>query len=81
MTTPINAVIGPAETIVVQVGGNPLPNGTVIGLMWDAATATYQPANRQADLSAQKFFTGPVNPTTLPGVVLAKYDQWIQTVN
>lgn len=77
MSAPINAVVTPTQPIQTTVTGNPLPNGTVIGLVWDEKTATYQPANRQADTSAQKFFTGPVDPSTLPGVVLAKRDQWI----
>lgn len=72
----IDTIVGGNTPIVSDIGsGNPLPNGAVLGLVWDGST--YQPANRQSDITTQKFFTGPIDPQTVPGVVLATYDQWI----
>lgn len=60
---------------------NDLPYAVIdIGLpyvfTWDGST--YQPANHIANMTRQKWFTGPIDPTTV-GATLAPYDQWIDT--
>jgi hypothetical protein len=48
-----------------------------IAMTWDGAT--YQPAALHAVTTRPKVFTGPVDPATVSGVVLALLDTWNNT--
>lgn len=82
MSAPVAATIGQDQVVSSVVGAGTVPGpiaaGALLGLIWDGAT--YQPAALRNNVSALKLFVGPTDPHTVSGVVLGRYDQWIQTL-
>jgi hypothetical protein len=50
-----------------------LPPGALMGYVWDGDSYVPQPN--------LKVFVGPVDPATVPGVVVTDQDQWVQTTS
>lgn len=64
-----------------------LNNNTRIVLIWNGTTYVlpkYTPSgayavNHLADTSRLREFVGPVDPSTISGVVMGNYDSWVPT--